>query len=89
MTNPGVLSRLVTKPGSFNKHLLNINLTHMIVELERYEFWALNEEEPAMQIRGEKTEDMPRRKMQSCPFPLQFWNNLFIFLISVSSNLFV
>lgn len=64
---------------------LNMNLTHMIVELERYEFWVLNEEEPAIQMRGGKTEDMPRRKMQSCPMPLQFWN--IFFLISVPSNL--
>lgn len=88
MTNHGVLSRLVTKPGSFNKHLLNINLTHMIVELERYEFWALNEEEPAMQMRGGKTEDMPRSKMQSCPISLavleQFFFKFLFLLICLS-----
>lgn len=54
LTNDDLLSRLVTKSGSFNEHLLNINLTHRIVELKHYEFWALNEENPGMQKRGRK-----------------------------------
>lgn len=52
LTNHVLLSRLVTNPGLLNKHLLNINLTHRIVELENCEFWAPNEENYAVQKTG-------------------------------------
>lgn len=71
LANHGLLSRLVTKPGSFDKHLLNINLTHRIVELENYEFWAQIEEHSAIQKRaGEKT--CRDEKFKPALFLLQF-----------------
>lgn len=54
LPNHGSVSRLVTKPGSFDKHLLNINLSQRIVEFRNYEFWARAEEHSAYRRQQER-----------------------------------
>lgn len=50
---------------------MNINLTHGIVELENYEFWAQTEEHSAIQKRaGKKT--FREEEFKPAPFPLPF-----------------